>query len=310
MAISQTGHYEVEGETYADERARPIAALEPVSDGYFAVLGMTVLTGRDFTPADTFDRPPVALVNGAFARRHFGHTNPLGRRVRVTAGGLPGPWLTIVGVAPDTRMAGPFDGGSDGAGIFQPIAQAPPRWVTIIARGRGGAPAAWAEPLRLAMARLDRNQPIYMINSVDQLIEQALARNELLVTVFSLFGGVAMALAAVGLYGVMAFAVSQRTHEYGIRMALGADARAIVGMILSQGAAQLALGLALGLGLAFALVTVGQALLQNFLYQVTRADPLVWGSTVLLLALVTLLACLAPALRATRVNPVDALRAE
>ena len=311
LAISQSGFYEVDGATYPNERSRPNAAIEGISDGYFNPLGLQILAGRDFTSADAYDHLPVAIVNTAFARRHFGNESPLGRRIRLTPGNnTPGPWLTIVGVAPDTRMQGPFDGLSDGAGIFQPLAQAPQRWITVVVRGRGGAPATWADPLRQAMARVDRDLPVYLINTVARLIDETLAQNRLLVSLFVIFGGVAMLLAAVGLYGVMSFAVSQRTHEYGIRMALGAETGRILRMILCQGAVQLALGLALGLSLAVALVVVGNALVQNFLFQVSRADPLVWGSTIVLVSLVTLVACLAPARRATRVNPVEALRAE
>ncbi len=311
LAISQTGAYEVEGVPPPDEHARPVAAIEPVSDGYFGAMGLRMAAGRDFTAADSYDRPPVAIVNAAFARRHFGNDSPLGRRLRLAQGpNLFTPWLTIVGVAPDTRMQGPYDGQSDGAGIFQPLAQAPQRWVTLVVRGRGGAPATWAEPLRQAMARLDRDQPIYMVNTADRLIDEALAQNRLLAGLFSIFGGIAVLLAAIGLYGVMSFAVSQRIAEYGIRMALGADAPMIFRMILRQAAGQLVLGLALGLSAALALVVLGHAVLQNFLYRVGRDDPWVWGSTVVLLTLVTVFACLAPALRATRVNPVEALRAE
>jgi putative ABC transport system permease protein len=310
LAASQNARYEIDGAPVPDERSQPTAAIEPISDGYFAALGLKLLDGRDFTPADSFDRPPVAMVNTAFARRHFGNASPLGRRLRLGGSNNAGPWLTIVGVAPDTRMQGSQDGRSDGAGIFQPLAQAPQRWITIVVRGRGGASATWADPLRQVMARLDRNLPIYLIGPAAQLINETLAQNRLLASLFSIFGGVAMLLAAVGLYGVMSFAVSQRTNEYGIRMALGADPRQILRMILQQGAAQLGVGLALGLSLALALVILGGALLQNFLFQVSRADPLVWGSAVVLLTLVTLLACLAPARRATRINPVEALRAE
>jgi predicted permease len=311
LAISQNGFYEVDGTTYPDERSRPNAAIESVSDDYFKALGLRILAGRDFTSADSFDRPPVAIINTAFARRHFGNESPLGRRVRLGRGNdNSGPWLTIIGVAPDTRMQGPYDGRSDGAGIFQPLAQAPQRWITIVVRGRGGAPATWADPLRQAMARVDRNLPVYLINTAAQLIDETLAQNRMLASLFSIFGGVAMLLAAVGLYGVMSFAVSQRTNEYGIRMALGADARRILKMILRQGAVQLGLGLGVGLLFALALVIIGGAFMQNFLFQVSRADPLVWGSTILLLTLVTLLACLAPARRATKVDPIIALRAE
>jgi predicted permease len=311
LAISQTSNYEVDGLPPPDERAQPNAAIEAVSDGYFGALRMKMLDGRDFTSADTYDRPPVAIVNAAFAHRHFGNESPVGRRLRLPQGNnAMGPWLTVVGVAPDTRMQGPYDGQSDGAGIFQPLAQAPQRWITIVVRGHGGAPVTWAEPLRQAMARVDRNLPVYMVDTAASLIDATLAQNRLLASLFSIFGGGAMLLAAVGLYGVMSFAVSQRTNEYGIRMALGADTRLILQMILREGAMQLLLGLALGLSLAIVLVIVGDALMENFLFQVSRADPLVWGSTIVLLTLVTLLACLAPALRATKVNPVEALRAE
>ncbi len=310
LAVSQNGPYEVDGAPPVDDRSRPTTAIEPISDGYFSALGLKLLDGRDFMPADSFDRPPVAIVNTAFVRRHFGNESPLGRRVRLGAGANFGPWLTIVGVAPDTHMQGSQDGRSDGAGIFQPLAQAPQRWITIVMRGRGGAPDTWADPLRRTMARVDRNLPIYMIGTAARMIDVTLGQNRLLASVFSIFGGVAMLLAAVGLYGVMSFAVSQRTNEYGIRMALGADPRRILKMILEQGAAQLGLGLALGLSLALALVIIGGSLLQNFLFQVSRADPLVWGAAIVLVSGVTLLACLAPARRATRINPVEALRAE
>ena len=312
LAISQNGQFELEGERYPDERSQPIAAFEAVSDGYFAALGLGIISGRDFAASDTFDRPPVAIVNAAFARRYFSHTNPLGRHLRFPqqGGNTPGPWVTIVGVAPDTRMQGAFDDQSDGAGIFVPLAQAPQRWVTIVVRGRAATPGALAEPLRRAMARFAPDQPIYLINTAANLIDETLAQNRLLASLFSIFGGVAMLLAAVGLYGVMSFAVSQRTNEFGIRMALGADAGLILRMILRQGAAQLLLGLVLGLSLALGLVLLGGALLEGMLFQVSRFDPLVWGSTVVLLSIVALVACLAPARRATKVNPTEALRAE
>jgi ABC-type antimicrobial peptide transport system permease subunit len=160
------------------------------------------------------------------------------------------------------------------------------------------------------MARFSPDQPIYLINTAANLIDETLAQNRLLASLFSIFGGVAMLLAAVGLYGVMSFAVSQRTNEFGIRMALGADAGLILRMILRQGAAQLLLGLVLGLSLALGLVLLGGALLEGMLFQVSRFDPLVWGSTVVLLSIVALVACLAPARRATKVDPMIALRAE
>jgi predicted permease len=311
LAISNNGTYEVDGTSYPDNLSRPNAAIENISDGYFNALGLHMLAGRDFTPADGLDQQPVAIVNTAFARRHFGNESPLGRRVRLPQGNnIFGPWLMIVGVAPDTRMQGPYDGQSDGAGIFTPLAQAPQRFLTIIVRGPGGDPARLGEPLRKAMTGIAKDQPIYMVNTADRLIDETLAQNRLLAAMFSVFGGVAMLLAAVGLYGVMSFGVSQRTNEYGIRMALGADSNLIRQMILRQGAVQLTIGLGLGLALAIGLVVIGRAFMQSSLYQVSQTDPWVWGAPVLLLSVVTLLACLVPARRATRINPIEALRAE
>jgi predicted permease len=311
LAISNGGRYEVEGEAYRDDGARPTAAIEAISDGYFGALGMKILSGRDVTRADDFTAPPVALVNAAFAKRHFGNDSPIGRRIRVPQNLTTfGPWLTVVGVAPDTRMQGPNDSASDGAGIFVPLPQAPARWITLVVRGRGGDPTTWIDPLRRAMAGLDPNLPLYMVNTANVLIDATYAQTRLLATLFSAFGIAAMILAAVGLYGVMSFAVSQRTNEYGVRMALGADARSILEMILRDGARQLLIGLGSGLCLAAILVSVGAAFMRSFLYEVSRADPLVWGGTIGLVSLVALAACLAPALRATHVNPVDALRAE
>lgn len=311
LAIPTNLSCEVEGAGDATGHAHPRVAFEGISDGYFATLGLDLVAGRDFSTSDTADGLPVAIINTAFAQKHFPQQNPLGRRVRLLpSNNSPGRWLTIVGVAPDTRMQGPADGRSDGAGIFQPLSQAPQRWITIAVRGPSADPMTLAEPLRRAMAATEKDLPIYLVNTAAFVIDETLAQNRLLTSLFVIFGGVAMLLAAVGLYGMMSFAVNQRTREYGIRMALGADGWQILRATLHEGAAQLGLGLALGLMLALVLVALGRAVMQEFLYQVSAADPLVWGSTVLLLSVVALMACFVPARRAAKVDPMTALRAE
>lgn len=311
LAIPTNLPCEIEGASDGTGLLRSQVAVEGVSDGYFATLGLDLVAGRDFSASDTAGGLPVAIVNQAFARKYFSRENPLGRRVRlVPANNAAGRWLTIVGVAPDTRMQGPADGRSDGAGVFQPLSQAPQRWITLVVRGHAGDPMTLAEPLRRAMATAEKDLPIYLVNTAAFVIDETLAQNRLLASLFVIFGGVAMLLAAVGLYGMMSFAVGQRTREYGIRLALGAGAWQILRATLREGTVQLGLGLALGLASAVALVAMGRAFMQEFLYQVSAADPIVWGSTALLLSVTALSACFFPARRAAKVDPMIALRAE
>ena len=177
-------------------------------------------------------------------------------------------------------------------------------------RPPGGSPRAIDDLLRQAVAAVDPNLPLYFVSTPRQSQEEILAQNRILATMFSLFGGVATILSAVGVYGVMAFAVSQRTQEFGVRMALGADRHQIVGMVLDQGGRQLLTGLGLGLLGAVALVIWFTGAYAGLFFGVNRFDPTIYGFVVVLLSVVALLACLVPAFRATRVDPMVALRAE
>lgn len=315
MLFDNTGpqRYELEGTAYATDADRPRGNAEGITDGYFEVLGLPVLAGRALTPAD-FEpgRPPVALVNAAFARRHFGRDDPLGRRLRPHTPATPQPWRTIVGIVPDTLMQGPLNTQVDSAGWFAPIHEPqPPLFSTVIVRpAPGHSPAALAAVLRAELAKIDPNLPLYFVGPPRQWHDAALGRNRILASVFGMFGFVAVLLSAVGLYGVMSFAVNRRTQEIGIRMALGADARNIVRMVLRQGALQLALGLALGVVAALVLVRLGGAALSNLLFRENLADPVIYAGVCLLLAVVAAASCLVPARRATRVDPMVALRTE
>ena len=311
MIVGGNGPYEINGVAYATDRDRPQGSFENVSEGYFSTLGLKVIEGRDFNVNDDDARLPVAIVSASFARRNFGDTSALGRQVRPFNAGNTGPWRTIVGVVPDTVMqAPPFSPAVNTVGMFLPLNVVTPPFATIVVRPSGGSPHAIDGLLRQAVASVDANLPLYFVSTPRQSQDEILAQNRILATMFSLFGGVAVLLSAVGVYGVMAFAVSQRTQEFGVRMALGADQRQILTAVLGDGARQLVLGLGLGLLGAVALVLWFTAAYSGLFFGVNRFDPGIYGFVVVLLGGVALLACLVPAFRATRVDPMVALRAE
>ena len=190
-------------------------------------------------------------MSAGFAQKYWGHDNPLGRRVRIFNPAQPQPWRTIVGVVPDTLMQGPFNQQTDNTGFYIPILGVPPspQFVTIVVRPHPGQSAdSLAAPLGKAVAALDANLPTYFGGTPAQLHDEILGVNRITANLFTIFGIAAVFLSAVGLYGVMSFSVNQRTQEFGIRMALGADARRILRLVMTQGAWQLAIGLVLGVG--------------------------------------------------------------
>ncbi|HEX4667553.1 MAG TPA: ABC transporter permease, partial [Chthoniobacterales bacterium] len=251
MTFDNYGQYEIDGETYKSDRDRPKANSEAVSDGYFTTLGLKVLEGRDFTLDDSDAKQPVAIVNASFARKHWGNRSPLGHQVRRYNPAQPEPWRTIVGVVPDTLMQGPFNREADSAGFYTPLigATPAPQFCTIVVRPHPGQAAENLGPaLSKAVAQIDANLPVYFPGTPARAHAEVLSGPQLVAQLFSIFGIVAFILSAVGLYGVMSFSVNQRTQEFGIRMALGADAARIFKMVMTQGAWQLVIGLTLGIG--------------------------------------------------------------
>ena len=251
MTYGYFGQYEVDGQTYATDRDRPKGNSEAVSDGYFTTLGLKVLEGRDFTLEDSDAKQPVAIVNASFARKHWGNKSPLGHQVRMFNPAQPQPWRAIVGVVPDTLMQGPFNREGDSGGFYVPLlgASPAPQFCTIVVRPHAGQSAENLGPaLSKAVAQLDSNLPVYFPGTPARSHAEVLSGPRLVAPLFSIFGVVAFVLSAVGLYGVMSFSVNQRTQEFGIRMALGADAARIFKMVMSQGAWQLVIGLVLGIG--------------------------------------------------------------
>jgi putative ABC transport system permease protein len=315
---------EIEGRTYKTDKDRPNASVENVYDGYFATLGQKLREGRDFNTDDNDTRQPVAIVNAFFAQKFFGRESALGRHFRTVdnTGQIFGPWRTIIGVVSNVRMVGPFNNPNvDATGfyvpfnatLFGPVPATPfaQQFSTVIVRPRGHVrPETVTTALLRQTKKVDPNLPLYFVETPKDGQVSFIAANRIIGVMFSIFGAVATVLASVGLYGVMSFLVNRRTQEFGIRMALGADNRRILEMVLRQGAVQLAIGLTVGLGLALVLATLGAAGIANVLIQVSPRDPLTYLAVSLLLTVVAFIATLVPARRATRVDPMIALRAE
>jgi predicted permease len=324
MVFAGNSQIELEGKTYQARSDRPLTNVEQVTPGFFDVTGQKLLEGRAFTDADLDSRQPVAIVNAAFARKHFGTESPAGRRFRTTApdGTRPGPWRTIVGVVSTVRMLGPFNNpGADESGFyvpffstaFGPAAPGPlaPQFGTILIKPRAGLRIEdMGNVLRREMRKADSNLPLYFVGTPASHLDGFVSQNRIIATMFTIFGVVAIVLASVGIYGVMSFSVNRRTQEFGLRMALGANARRILTMVIGQGGVQVAIGLLLGLGLAYGLAVVGGAGIQGQLFGITPTDPLTFSLVAGLVVVVSLAATFVPARRATRVDPMIAFRAE
>jgi putative ABC transport system permease protein len=314
MTFDGQGQYEVDGKNYLTDRDRPRGNFESVSNNYFTTLGLKILEGRDFTVDDVDSKQPVAIVNSSFARKYWGNQSAIGHQVRIFNPGQPQPWRTIVGVVPDTLMQGPFDQQTESVGFYMPLlgGSPAPQFCTILVRPRPGQRADTLGPaLSRAVTELDSNLPTYFAGTPGRFHNEILSANRIIATLFTIFGIVAFILSAVGLYGVMSFSVNQRRQEFGIRMALGADAARIFRMVMKQGAWQLAIGLVLGAGgIALLLGVIAAAALKNILFKVNALDPTIYFAVAGLLALVAAISCFVPARRATHVDPVATLRYE
>ncbi len=324
MVFSGSGPIEIEGKVYQTRRDRTNANFEQVTAGFFNVLGQRLIEGRDFTDQDLDAALPVAIVNAAFAAKHFGRESALGRRFRTGDGSTPqyGPWRTIVGVVTTVRMMGPFNNPNvDETGFYVPFYSSPfgpaqpapvaNQFATVIVKPRGGQrPEALIPALRSEVNKADPDLPLYFVGTPAHNLDGFVATNRIIAIMFSVFGVVAIVLAAVGIYGVMSFSVSRRTQEFGVRMALGADSHRILSMVFLQGGRQIALGLTGGLLLALGITTAAADGIANMLFGVSARDPLTYLAVLSLVTLVSLVAVLVPAQRATRVHPMIALRTE
>jgi putative ABC transport system permease protein len=300
--VSPFSRFAIEGAAYQEERDHPSARAILAAPGAFEALELNVLQGRGITEQDREGALPVAVVTESFARRYFAG-EALGKRVRLGGRESQQEWRTIVGVAPDIFIPG-LNGSDTPEAILTPLAQGNARFMSVVARSRGGEPLALTQPVREAVLAVDPDLPIYFVQTLRKAIDDNHWFYMIFGSLFMVFGGVALFLAAVGLYGVMATSVSQRTREMGVRMALGAKAGDVLRLVLRQGLVQLTVGLVLGLALALGV----SRLLQMLLFDVNPRDPVIFAAIGAVLTLTAVAACLVPATRATRVDPMQALR--
>lgn len=299
----------IDGQPMGKDAPRRAAAQAAVSDGYFATLGIRLLQGRTFDARDTETSPAVVVVDTTFAQRHWPGQDPIGKRFAYNNGQQPETikWITVIGVVSRTMQGEFHNTQTEIALSYIPYQQRDEgRFYTVFAKARVGDGSNLAPVVRSVVQSIDDDLPIYWPQTLERMVEGAKFFNRLFAWIFGVFGGVALVLSAVGLYGVMAYSVGQRTQEIGVRMALGASSGDVLRMILREGGVRLALGLAAGLLLAF----FASKLQANSLYGITPSDPVTYVVALATLALAGLLACLIPALRALRVNPVEALRNE
>jgi putative ABC transport system permease protein len=294
----------VEGRPDVPAVERPQAAYRAVTEDYFRTMGIPLVAGRAFTGQDNLQKAPVVIINQTMARRFFPGADPLGKKIRF---GEPNdPASTVVGVVGDVKHLGLAD--DEVAAIYQPHAQkrfAWLRWMTIVVRA-DDAPLSLIAPIRSRIAEVDRAQPVYDIATMEQLLSKSITPTRFPTILLGLFALLALALAAVGLYGVMSYAVARRANEIGLRMALGAQARDVLTLVIGRGMKLTLLGLVIGLAGAITLTSV----LKTLLFNISATDPLTFASVAGTLLGVALLACYLPARRATRVDPLVALRRE
>ena len=308
LASNWLDEFQIEGRVVPRESRSQSANFIPIGPDYFDTVGLKLVAGRRFTPQDDPDHPGVAIVNESFAKHYFPNENALGQRLK------PGPpgriWrgqkltsFEIVGIARDVKLAG-LDAPSEPA-YYLPASQAPLQDMTLLVRTTTD-PLSIVSAVRQTVLSIDPNLPISNIKTLEKVVDDSIAQRRLNMLLMGLFGGLALLLSAVGIYGLLSHAVTQRTQEMGIRMALGAQVSDVLKLVLRQGMMLAIAGEVIGLVGAFALTR----LMRGLLFGVTPNDATTFVVVAGVLAIVALLACYVPARRATKVDPLVALRYE
>lgn len=305
--LEVTDYFTVEGQGAVSERMLGLADLVFASPDYFRALGVPLIKGRYFVAADRADTAKVAIVNQSLARHYWPNENPIGKRLKTGGAERPkNPWMEVVGVVGDIKYSG-LDAEPEMV-LYQPYQQAawPSMYLVVRTSSKLDDPASLTSAVQNAVWSLDKDLPVAHIRTMKQLLSESVEQPRFRTVLLEIFALTALSLATVGIYGVLAYSVSQRRHEIGIWMALGAKGSDVVRQIVRQGMTLTSLGVGIGVTGAFALTRF----LSRLLYGVRPTDPVIFVFVPLLMSCAALLACFVPARRATRVDPMVALRYE
>jgi putative ABC transport system permease protein len=296
--------FEIEGQP-VPKGQQPSSAFRVVSLDYFRAMGIRLLKGRAFDERDGYDGPAVVIVNEAYAARYFPDQDPLGKRIRPGISVETGkrPWREIIGVVGNVRhqsLKRDFT-----PEYYVPQAQIPLDAATLVVK-TAGDPHGIVGAVREEVRAMDKDLPLFNIRTMDDYLSQSVAQPRLYALLLMIFAGLALLLTIIGLYGVMSYSVAQRTHEIGIRMALGASPSRVLAMVVRQGMLMVTVGVGIGLAAAY----VATKVMTKLLFGIGAKDPLTFAAIAVIIAGIALAACFVPARRATRVDPMIALRYE
>ncbi|HKV62159.1 MAG TPA: ABC transporter permease [Candidatus Acidoferrum sp.] len=293
--------FSIEGRALTGRGETRTAILETTTPNYFNTLNIALRDGRLLGDTDGAESPQVAVISGSLARRYFPGENPLGRHIKIGKAESEGKWMTVVGVVNDVHYSWIVK--DDVPTIYRSFRQTPPYFTTVVLR-TAGEPLKFVSAARAEIAAIDANLPLYNIKPMDKVITESIVGIAYVATMMAVLGAIALVLASVGVFGVMSYSVSERTHEIGIRMSMGAQTGNVLALVLRSGMFLTALGLGIGLPIAFLLAQA----LSSLLYGVQAADPMSFIGLPLLLLAVAGIASYLPARRAAHLDPLQALR--